>query len=115
MRENDQAKRQHPEAQDRQKAQKATADKRRSRHDSTRPGTGNGDFELAEHKATSLLVEPIATFWHSRDSLHFGGSGPLSHRPPDGEPTNKNKTMTFFLKNRLANGASISITPLTPR
>jgi hypothetical protein len=115
MRKDEQPERHHPEAKNGKKTEETTADQRGTGGDSSRTGARHRNLDTAKDQTAPLLIEAVTAFRHLGNSLHFGGSASLYPRHPDGEPTIKNKVMTFFLKNRLANGASISITPLTPR
>lgn len=71
MREHEDAKRHHPEAEDRQKSEKAAADQSRSCRDPTNARPWKGDFEAWKNKSPARGIYPVSTLCQSSNSLHF--------------------------------------------
>lgn len=80
MREHENAKRNHPEAEDREKPEKAAADQSRSCRDATTARPWKGDFEAWENQSPPLRIDPVSTLCQSPNSLHFRHS--LVFLPP---------------------------------
>lgn len=56
-----QSERRHPESENRQESEKATADKQRTGNDTPRPGPRERQLETTEHKFSTVSVDAVFT------------------------------------------------------
>jgi hypothetical protein len=74
MRQHDQAERHHPEAEDREKAEKSAADQRSPSDDSTGARARHRNFEPTQDETPARMIKAVAAFGHAKNSSISGDS-----------------------------------------
>ncbi len=116
MRQHDEAKRQHPEAEDGQEAEKAAEDQRKADTEAGGFRSRKRNTNGAEDKLVCDVIYSEAPRLSAAVAIGiFFGSALIGHPQEMVRRRNNTREMDFFEKNRLANRESICISPLTPR